>query len=347
MSEDKELEYPENPEFNQSIDEDIGEIFIYGEQFQPSYILFELKRETYRIALTEFEESQFEELQEAVFNRFPALIAYNYRLSVRGPGANDPVKKFLHLKDAWEGAINILNALAMGEIRAKGINAKNATVFHSGNPGLHFTAKIIRTDELKQRLENVRAIVKFSKDNALGLHIESISPTVLDALYKLQDNRNSFSHTSTPTKEQAVEQLIIVEPLFHEVLKELRFLENVKIVRFDSFTDHCRFEIFTGHYLNKEYDEDIILPQEKLGVVLASAGEEIFVQWGNDIFSLSPFLHYCNDTTGHETYLCFFKGKKDSKYWFEPIKTRNELAFDAIHNRFDVEHSELSRLLVP
>ena len=347
MSEDKELEYLDNPDFNQSVDDDISEIIIYREQFQPSYVLFELKRETYRIALTEFEERQFEELQEAVFDRFPALIAYNYRLSVRGPGANDPVKKFLHLKDAWEGAINILNALALGEVRTKGIDFKTATVFHSGNPGMHFNAKVIRTDELKQRLENVRAIVKSSKDNALGLKIEKISPTVLDSLYILQDNRNHFSHTSTPTKEQALEELIIVEPLFHKVLKELRFLENVNIIRFDLFTDHCRFEIFTGHYLNKEYDEDIIVPPEKLGSVLANAGEVIFAQWENDIFSLSPFLHYINDTTGHETYLCFYKGKKDGKYWFEPIKIRTELVFDAIHIRFDAEHTELSRLLVP
>jgi tRNA(His) 5'-end guanylyltransferase len=136
MSEEKELEYSDNPDFNQSVDDEIGEINIYGEKFLPSNVLFELKRETYRIALTEFSESQFEELQELIFDSFAALIAYNYRLSVRGPGANDPVKKFLHLKDAWEGAINILNALAFWEVRAKSINLKTANVYHSGNPNL-------------------------------------------------------------------------------------------------------------------------------------------------------------------------------------------------------------------
>jgi len=75
MSDEKDLEYSDNPDFNQSIDDEVGEIDIHGESFSPSYVLFELKRETYRIALTEFSESQFEDLQEVVFDNFPALIA--------------------------------------------------------------------------------------------------------------------------------------------------------------------------------------------------------------------------------------------------------------------------------
>lgn len=347
MIEDKELEYPDNLDFNQSIDDDIGEIHIYDETFLPSYILFELKREAYRIALTDFQERQLEELQQGVFDDFPALIAYNYRLSVRGPGANDPVKRFLHLKDAWEGAINILNALAFGEVKAKGVNLKTAAVYHSGNPNMHFTAKVIRTDEVRQRLENIRAIVRFSKDNSLGLSIEQVGLAAIDYLYELQNNRNQFSHTETPTKEQAEDDLKVVQPLFEKALRELRFLENVNVIRFDSFSDHCRFETFRGHALNKDYDEKINVTQDQLPIVLTNPGKVVFAQWGNDIFSLSPFLHFLNDNTGHETYLCFFKGKKDKKYWYEPLKVRKEVAFDDLHGRFVAEHSLLAGLLVP
>jgi hypothetical protein len=347
MSEEKELKYSDNPDFNQSIDDDFDEIKIYNESFLPSYILFELKREAYRIALTDFYEHQFEELQQLVFDSFPAMIAYNYRLSVRGPGANDPVKRFLHLKDTWEGAINIINALAFGEVRAKNINLKTAVVYHSGNPNLHFNSKVIRTDELKQRLENIRAIVRFSKDNSLGLLAEQISLSGLDYLYELQDNRNQFSHTATPTKEQAEEELKAVQPLFEKLLKELHFLENINIIRFDSFSDHCRFETFKGHALNKDYDEKINVAPDRLGYILTSPGEIIFAQWGGEIFSLSPFLHFLNDTTGHETYLCFYKGKKEGKYIYEPIKVRTETFFDSCHARFDAEYAELVGLLVP
>jgi hypothetical protein len=180
----------------------------------------------------------------------------------------------------------------------------------------------------------------------LGLKSEQISPSVLDYLYDLQDNRNHFSHTSTPTKEQAEEELRIIQPLVKKTLKELRFLENVNIVRFESFITRCRFETFKGHYLNKEY-EDLEVSPDKLGYVMVSPGEVVFAQWNDEIFSLSPFLHFLNDTTGHETYLCFYKGKRDGKYWYEPVKIRAELVFDPLHGRFDAEHAEIVKLLVP
>lgn len=347
MSDQQQIAYADNPDFNKSIDDEIGQIEIYGEKFSPSYVLFELKQETYRIALTEFFEREFEELQQLAFDRYPALIAYNYRLSVRGPGANDPVKKFLHLKDAWEGAINILNALAFGEIRAKGVVLKTAPVYHSGNPNLNFKTKVIRTDELKQRVENIKAIINYSAATSLNLKSEQyISLSLLDSLYELQDNRNHFSHSSTPTREQAAEELNSVLPIFDNIIKNLRFLDNVTIFRFESFTTKCHIETFKGHHLNKEYD-DIDIDPTKLGYVMSNPGEVIFAKWGEDIFSLSPFLHYLNDSTGHETYLCFYKGKKDQKYWYEPVKIRAEKAFDIIQSRFNSEEQELVSLLVP
>lgn len=347
MSGKKELEYLDNPDFNQSIDEEIGEFRIYSEVFNPSYVLFELKQETYRIALTDFNERKFEELQQLVFDNFPVVVAYNYRLLVRGPGANDPVKKFLHLKDAWEGAINILNALAFGEVRAKCINMKSANVYRSSNPNLYFNSRTIRTDELKQRLENVKAIINYSITASLNLKIaQYVSAAVLDYLYDLQDNRNHFSHTSTPTKEQAEEELIIVLPLFERVLTELQFLENVNIVRFDSFSTKCRFETFKGHYLNKEYEE-IEVDSAILPYVMKYPGEAVLAIWHDEIFCLSPFIHFENDGTGHETYLCYYKRKKRGKHWYEPVKIRNEKAFDNLQIRFDAEMQQLAGLMVP
>jgi hypothetical protein len=348
MIDEKELEYADNPDFNESIDEETGEIVIYGEKLSASHVLYELKYETYRIALTDFIDRKLEDLQELAFDAYPPLIAYNYRSAMRGPGSNDPVKRFLHLKDAWEGAINTLNALALGEVRAKGIILKTAQVYHSGNPNMNFKAKVIRTDELKQRLENVRAIINYSSASSLGLKCEQyIRPSLLDSLYSLQDNRNHFSHSATPTKEQAEEEIERVLPQFNKSVEELRFLENVTILRFESFDTKCHFETFTGHHLNKEYDDRIEVNPAKLGYVMTNPGQVIFAKWDDAFFSLSPFLHYLNDSTGHETYLCFYKGKKDYKYWYEPVKMRNEITFDQLQARFDAEEQELVNLMVP
>jgi hypothetical protein len=236
----------------------------------------------------------------------------------------------------------------MGEIRSKSIVLKAAPVFHSGNPNMNFKAKVIRTDELKQRLENIRAIINYSSNFSLGLQCgKNISSSLLDTLYSLQDNRNHFSHSATPTKEQAEEELIKVLPLFDNVLEELQFLQNVTILRFELFDQKCHFETFIGHHLNKEYDDKIEVDPAKLGYVMTNPGQIVFAKWDNEFISLSPFFHYLNDNTGHETYLCFYKGKKQGKYWYEPLKMRQEITFDHLQARFDAEVQELVSLMVP
>jgi len=82
-------------------------------------------------------------------------------------------------------------------------------------------------------------------------------------------------------------------------------------------------------------------------MVLGLGQEQLFVNWDGECFSLSPFLHFDRDNSGHESYLCFYKGKKNSKYWFEPVKIRTEKSFDSIQSRFEIEKDDLVRLLVP
>jgi len=347
MSDDKKIDYLEHYDFNQSLDDEMGEVEICGERLCPSQILFELKPETYRIALTDFLSQKLEDLKLLVFDYFPSLIAYNYRLSEKGPGANDPVKKFLHLKDAWEGAINILYAIVFGEIRAKSVDIKHADVYYSGQAKQRFNTRIILTDELKQKLENIRAVINYLNSASLGLKSESFIRTeLLDVLYELQNNRNHFSHTATPTKEQASKELMIIAPLFNSALENMQFLENVIIFRFESFSEKCWVETFKGHHLNKEF-ENIIIPPEKIACVTTNPGQVVFAKWDDDIFSISPFIHYTNDDSGHETYLCFYKGKRSGKFWYEPVKIRTEKFFDRLQPRFDAEKDEIISLVVP
>lgn len=342
-----EIKYNEQEEFNQFIDDEYPEVEINGEKFLPSEILFNLKKEAYRIALTDFETQQFDELKQIAFESFPSNFAYYYRLSDRGVNANNPVFKFLHLKDTWEAAIYILNALAWGEVRAKGIDLKTADVFHSGNPNQRFNSPVLMTDALKQMLENVKAIVNFSNANGLNLKCgQFIKLELIDALYELQNNRNHFSHAATPTPEQANAELTVVLPLFKKALKHLRFLEDVIFLRFESFNGVFRFQTFKDHSLNREFEE-IEIEAAKQAYVMANAGEVIFAKWDDDIFSCSPFLHYIHDGTGHETYLCVYKGKADGQYLYEPVKQRGNIPFPLMQVRFAAEKLELQNLIVP
>lgn len=335
--------------FDESLDES-GLVEIAGVQFQPSRILYEMEPIVYAEAFQEFKESEYEDLKGIVYNQYPSCIAYNFRLSEKGEGASDPVRKLLHLKDTWEAIVFVLYAIVWGEIRHKNINLKSAQILvavtsTTGNVYKSFNTDRLISDALKIKIQNLKAVIEYSRANTLGLKCEEIETELLDKLLELQDIRNDISHHTTPTREEAEAELSQVIPLFREMLIKTEFLAGCKILRFESFSSKCRCEEFSGHSLNKEFEEFDFA--HNLPFVLRLGQEQLFLKWDNEIFSLSPFLHFLKDTTGRETYLCFFKGKKEGKYWFEPVTKRDEVVFDTIQSRFDNEQAILVSIIVP
>ncbi|MGD9973487.1 MAG: hypothetical protein AB7S77_10530 [Desulfatirhabdiaceae bacterium] len=347
-----ELQYEDQryQRFNESLDEE-GDVVIANILFQRSRILFELANPTYKDAFSEFLEQEFDDLKQSVFDYYPACIAYNYRLSERGQGADDPVRKLLHLKDTWESVVFVLYALIMGEIRHRGIDLKAAQHFVSLDPGgnpifAHFNTSKILSDAIKQKIYNIKGILLHSKTNNLGFKFQEIDESLCDDLLRLQDIRNDISHHTAPTREQAESELQQVSPIFREMLTKTRFLENCKILRFESFSSSCRCETFNGHALNREYENPALTETQRL-YIIGLGQEQLFVVWDTTCFSLSPFLHFVKDATGHESYLCFYKGRKQGKYWYEPVKIRTENTFDALQTRFETEKDAIISLVVP
>ena len=96
---------------------------------------------------------------------------------------------------------------------------KTAQVFVSlgagGNPLYgNFNTERILSDAIKQKIQNVKAIIQHCKTNSLGFKCEEIDETLLDDLLKLQDIRNDISHHAAPTREQAEAELHRVIPCF-------------------------------------------------------------------------------------------------------------------------------------
>jgi len=350
MSNGLKYEDEEYKRFNDYLDEE-GSIDIAGIAFQRSRVLYELANDTYIDAYYEFQEKELVDLKQFIFDAYPACIAYNYRLSEKGEGANDPVRKLLHLKDSWEAIVFILYALIMGEIRYRKVEMKTTRLFVSlgldGNPVFaNFNTEKILSNAIKQKIQNIKAIAHYCKINTLGYKCEEIDETLIDDLLELQDIRNDISHHTAPTREQAEAELAFIIPLFQKMLMKTRFLGNCNILRFDTFTSTCRCESFNGHSLNREFENYPFLePQRTL--VLGLGQEQLFVYWDGECFSLSPFLHFDKDASGHESYVCFYKGRKVKKYWYEPVKIRTERTFDHIQPRFETEKNEIVRLLVP
>ena len=336
--------------FNESLDGE-GDIVIVGVSFERSRILSELDTELYEQALIDFIEQEYDELKQTVFDRYPACIAYNFRLSERGEGSADPVRKLLHLKDTWEAVVYVLYALIMGEIRHKAIDLRATQVFVSldtgGNPiYANFNTGRILSDAIKQKAQNIKSLIQYSKANALGFKFEEMDESLLDDLLALQDIRNDISHHAAPTREQAEVELAQVNPLFQRMLTKTRFLENCRIMRFENFGSDCRCEVFAGYGLIRDYENlDIDVPLRNY--VLGLGQDQLFVLWDSECFSISPFLHYHRDTSGHESYLSFFKRRRESKYWYEPVKTRDDIAFDQLQARFEAEADEVINLIKP
>jgi len=341
--------------FNESLDEDCsieanGQVKVGGTQFQPSRILYEMEPIGYTEAYQDFLNSEYDRIKEVVFNQYPSCIAYNFRLSEKGEGASDPIRKLLHLKDTWESIVFVLYSIVWGEIRHKAIDLKAAQVFVSmganGNPVYEpFNTRKLLSDAIKAKIQNLKAVIEHSKVNGLGLKCEEIELDLLDKLLALQDIRNDISHHNTPTREEAEAELLQVIPLFKEMLMMTEFLAECKILRFESFANSCRCEEYNGHFLNKEYDNfDFGTSQP---YVLGLGQEQLFLKWETDLFSLSPFLHFHTVVGSRESYLSLYKFKRDSRYWFEPVARREEVSFDPLQTRFDAEQAVLINLIVP
>ena len=335
--------------FNESLDEQ-EPITIAGVSFLPSRVLFEMDVVAYEEAYNESKEQEFEELKDAVYNLYPSCIAYNFRLSEKGEGASDPIRKLLHLKDTWESITFVLYAIVWGEIRNKAVDLKPVQILVAVAPNGNLVYKSFNTerlisDAIKTKIQSIKAVIMHAQSNNLGLICEVIPVALLDKLLELQDVRNDISHHTAPTREEAEEELRNVVPLFKEMLLLTGFLQDCKILRFESYGAKCKCEEFNGHALNKEFDDYDF--GAKQAYVLSLGQEQLFLKWDDDIFSLSPFLHFDRDGVGRESYLGFFKGKRDGKYWFEPITRRVEVSFDQLQVRFDAEQTALLNLIVP
>ncbi len=207
MNDDVSYDDEKCKRFNESLDEE-GEVIIAGASFPRSRILFEMDKELYKQALIEFTEQDYDDLKQCVFHSYPASIAFNFRLSEKGEGSDDPVKKLLRLKDTWEAIVFVLYALVMGEVRYRKENLKTAQIFVSYGSGgnsvyANFNTERILSDAVKQKIHNIKAIVQFCKANSLNFKCQEIEESLLDDLLQLQDIRNDISHHATPTREQA------------------------------------------------------------------------------------------------------------------------------------------------
>jgi hypothetical protein len=329
------IRYEDNEEFNRSLDEEHDDVItIAGETFRPSEILFRMAPEKYRIALSEFEDQQFEDFKERVCEEFPAPIAHCFRRFECG--YDHQQQRLDLLRDTWEAIINLLFALAVGEARARKLSLAGHPVFRQ---------KSLFTDKMAERISIVEWIIDLAAQRGATLNIARILPAgTLQQIRELNRARNGFAHRSAMSDRQV--QTAIDECLGDvlEVLELMEDLAEVHLIRFQRSENGTtiRHECFNGHNRTRTFGELELTPEQFCALRGVLNCDHILAVVPPDaVFSLRPFIHY-DDPHGHQTDLCVFKQRGSAVWSYEVCGESRKIEFES--STFQQDRDELNNL---
>lgn len=306
-------------EFNNSLDEN-GEYTI-GENFSryPSDILSTMDETAYQEQLEEYVIQKKDEYSNVIYQTFPAPIAY-YLYQTENGYENEHQRLHL-LRDTWESVIYILYALTLGEVSKKNFSLSDIRIFNGQ------TIKVNRSglmgDKLGYKLEVIYRIIEYDLDHTCDLKLSS--KIKLDSIITLKDlnnDRNSFSHTTALSPEEATSRFELLYPKVIDLLFELDFLENVSILRYmnnDGSLNKIKYSKFDGHSLQKHIYTNEYAPSELALLTPVLNKSIILIEFDEEIFNTTPFIHFHNE--GAHLKLCFYKqtDRDNDEYIFELI----------------------------
>ena len=325
-----DLIYEEHEDFNQSIDDDEGVVTILNTPFRASEILFTLQKETYRIALTDFQNQQIEKLREIIYYEYPQPIAFYFHQAENAYNNNN--HRLQLLRSTWEAMIFTLYALVVGEARSKGIPLRNIAQ-QTAQGSLDLSFNDFFSDRLAQKLLIIERILSFNQvNNSSLLCANVISIPIIQKIRNLNQERNGFMHVAAMSEEQAGASYTTLFPDVLDVLKDLRELESVDIMHFIQVADavtNLRCEVFNGHGLARDI-KTISVTAAQLGQLGNQLNaQNILVKYQGEIFSITPFLHFHPEANGNSTNLCYFKRKAPSaRYEYEIVSRSEAIEFD-------------------
>jgi len=324
-----DLIYEEHEDFNQDLDDSEKPISILGITFRPSEVLFKGQKGTYNIALTDFKNRQSEEFKQKVFDSYPTPIAYYFRQTHFGYLDNN---NRLHLlRSTWEAMIFVLYAIVVGEARKKSFPLRTAGVREAD----------LYNFSIDRKLSIIEKILTYNRDNALGLKCGVLFD--VDEIVKIKQlnyQRNGFQHVAALSEEQAAALFAELIPEVLGALKSIVEIENIEIFHFlntDGNPLSLRCETFIGQSPNRTLKTYVISAVQLVFTGVELSNLNVLAKIEDDIFSVSPFLHFKSDDDGHLTNLCYlhqynpanalefkFEIARRAAYYMEPIATFND-----------------------
>ena len=292
-------------EFDKTLDES-GEITI-GQNFSsyPSVILFEMDEVAYNEQLTEYVDQKKADYHETVYQSFPAPIAFF--LYQTNCSFDNEIHRLNLLRSTWESIIYILYALVLGEINKNSFSLSTIRIFkdqpiktdHSG----------LLNDRFGYKIELMRKVIENDQKNHNNLFLSSVlTDNVFDTLDELNHERNSFSHISALSNQEAQIRFDEIYPKVIDILFELDFLEKVFLLRYVSTqgsSTSVRFNRFIGHSLQSQNYDISFTPADITPVLPILNDNCMLFQINNTIMNCSPFIHFIFE--GSHLKLCYFK----------------------------------------
>lgn len=308
------MDFSENPEFNNWLDEAYPKVEIGEYSETPSVVLFEMDQQAYVNQLDDWIEQQTEEFPEIVVTEFPAPIAHYFHQTQHG--YDDANHRLQLLRTTWESVIFTLYSLAVGEVLYRSVNLSGLQV---GNRSLSYNRMM--SDRLADKLGFVEVVINNDADVGQLVMSDIVSDEVIEGLRQLNRERNSFQHIAALNGSQAEERYEELLPGVKTLLYGLRELRNVSFIQYRRSEPtprdlNCRK--FDGHTLGR-MNYSLCLTDEQFANIGASLTvNRLYAELREDIFCVSPFAHVVDEN--HQTYLCFYKKKNNAtSFQFERI----------------------------
>lgn len=300
-----------------------GMVEIGQEQFHPADVLETMAPDAARRGRDECSAMIRKDLELAVCEQFPALIAVPFHSFLEGPRAS--LTRLHRLRDTWESLIRLLAALALSEAAATGTLLRPLALREGMDQGWReCKRRDLLSDKLAVRIGLIEGVLHRARELEVDLQVASLLPIgLLSEVRRLNVVRNGFSHASTMSEVQAEEIIEESYPVLREVLLDLRELQSIDLIRILRFHvgGSAEVERLNGHAQSRSISE---LTLDDAAALLTSTTpvdgmDRVFARLSGLTLDLSPFLYAADNDTGHRTSVWCYKSRNQNEWRMECV----------------------------
>ena len=332
MNEEKRIDFTNNPDFNKWLEENYS-VEIEEYEFPSSGVLYKMSFEGYAEALSRYTKDPKIALRR-IEEEFPAPIAY-YFYQAENNYQNDHHRLDL-LKSCWESIVFVLFGLVVGEARHRKLPLKDL--------GIKWDK--YWSDRLFDKLTIIENILDHTTKSGIQFNCSEVVPIeTLMLVKKLNQERNGFAHALARTSAQQKLLYTGLYPQLETVLKRLIKLEEVTLFRYHEAETplYPRCEIFKGSSMEGRKNI-VVLQKENYVEILGHFNQcSIFAKVIDEVFCVSPFIHYFQEAHEPNALICFYKKKVSGKYLYEVVSKSQNKEFDI--SVFGLMEAELKNLV--